>query len=72
MIITADLIEAYLKCPTKCFLLSRDEVEERQLCREGTRSGSDKFLVEQLVVRGSQLNMNKGRRVSGPGPGRGA
>ena len=31
-----------------------------------TRSGSDKFLVARLVVRGSQLNMNKGRRVLGP------
>ena len=47
IIITADLIEAYLKCPTKCFLLSRDEVEtgnayagwapvkSASFCREG-------------------------------------
>jgi hypothetical protein len=26
MAVTADLVEAYLKCPTKCFLLSHEEV----------------------------------------------
>jgi hypothetical protein len=36
MIITADLIEAYLKCPTKCFLLSRDEVETGNAYAEWT------------------------------------
>ncbi|PYT77924.1 MAG: hypothetical protein DMG42_01670 [Acidobacteria bacterium] len=42
------------------------------VCQTCKYSGLDflEFLVAQLVVRGSQLN--KGRRVSGPGPGRGA
>jgi hypothetical protein len=26
MVITTDLVEAFLKCPTKCFLRSRAEV----------------------------------------------
>ena len=57
MIITADLIEAYLKCPTKCFLLSRDEVETGNAYAEWARVKSASFCREGI-----------GRLVAGVAP----
>ena len=57
MIITADLIDAYLKCPTKCFLLSRDEVETGNAYAEWARVKSASFCREGI-----------GRLVAGVAP----
>ena len=57
MIITADLIDAFLKCPTKCFLLSRDEVETGNAYAEWARVKSASFCREGI-----------GRLVAGVAP----
>ena len=48
MTITTELIEAYLKCPTKCFLLSRDEVETGNAYAEWARVKSASFCREGI------------------------
>ena len=54
MTITTDLVEAYLKCPTKCFLLSREQVETGNAYAEWTRTKSARFRsegIQRLVTR---------------------
>ena len=46
MTVTADLIEAYLKCPTKCFLLSRGEVGAGNAYADWARTKSTSFRRE--------------------------
>lgn len=54
MTVTSDLVEAYLKCPTKCFLLSREEVGTENAYAEWTRTKSASFRsegIQRLVTR---------------------
>ena len=54
MTITTDLVEAYVKCATKCFLLSREEVETGNAYAEVTRNKSACFRsegIQRLVTR---------------------
>jgi len=54
MTITTDLVEAYLKCPTKCCLLSREEVESGKAYAEWTRTKRASFRsegIQRLVTR---------------------
>jgi len=46
MTVTADLIEANLECPTKCFLLSRDELGTGNAYAEWVRTKSASFCRE--------------------------
>ena len=53
MTITTDLVEAYLKCPTKCFLLSRQEVGTGNAYADWARTKSTSFCyegIQRLVV----------------------
>jgi predicted RecB family nuclease len=52
--ITTDLIEAYLKCPTKCFLLSRQEVATGNAYADWARTKSTSYCcegIQRLVAR---------------------
>ena len=52
MTITCDFVEAYLKCPTKCFLLSLGEVGRGNPYAEWTRMKSAHFRsdgIQRLV-----------------------
>jgi predicted RecB family nuclease len=54
MTVTSDLVEAYLKCPTKCFLLSHEEVETGNAYAEWTRTKTASFRsegIQRLVTR---------------------
>lgn len=46
MAITTDLVEAFLKCPTKCFLRARAEVETGNAYADWVRTESDVFRSE--------------------------
>jgi predicted RecB family nuclease len=46
MIITSDLVEAFLKCPTKCFLRSQDEVGTGNAYADWVRTRSEFFRAE--------------------------
>jgi hypothetical protein len=48
MAITTDLVEAFLKCPTKCFLRARAEVETGNAYADWVRTGSDAFRSEGI------------------------
>ena len=48
MNITADLFEAYLKCPTKCFLRSRGEAGVGNAYADWVRSQTDSYRNEQI------------------------
>jgi predicted RecB family nuclease len=48
MNITADLFEAYLKCPTKCFLRSRGEAGAGNAYADWVRSQTDSYRSEQI------------------------
>lgn len=54
MTISTDLVEAYLKCPTKCFLLSLGEVGTGNSYAEWTRTKSAHFrsdAIQRLMAR---------------------
>jgi hypothetical protein len=53
MPITSDLFEAYLKCPTKCFL--------RSLGETGTNNSYANWVRTQYLIRGTG-----GRKQRGP------
>jgi hypothetical protein len=46
MTVTTDLVEAYLKCPTKCLLLSHEEVGAGNTYAEWTRTKIARFRSE--------------------------
>jgi hypothetical protein len=46
--ITTDLIDAYLKCPTECFLLSREEVGTENACADWAQTKSARFYSEGI------------------------
>ena len=48
MTVTSDLVEAYLKCPTTCFLLSHEEVGTGNAYAEWTRTKSASFPSEGI------------------------
>jgi predicted RecB family nuclease len=48
MAITTDLVEAFLKCPTKCFLRARAEVETGNAYADWARTKSDVFRGEGI------------------------
>ena len=48
MAITTDLVEAFLKCPTKCFLRARAEVETGKSYADWFRTKSDVFRSEGI------------------------
>ena len=48
MIITTDLVEAFLKCPTKCFLRSRKEVGAGNAYGDWLRTKTDSFRSEGI------------------------
>jgi predicted RecB family nuclease len=48
MAISTDLLEAFLKCPTKCFLRARAEVETGNAYADWVRTGSDAFRSEGI------------------------
>ena len=48
MAITTDLVEAFLKCPTKCFLRARAEVETGNAYADWVRTESDVFRSEGI------------------------
>ena len=48
MAVTTDLVEAFLKCPTKCFLRARAEVETGNAYADWVRTESDVFRSEGI------------------------
>ena len=48
MAITTDLVEAFLKCPTKCFLRARAEVETGNAYADWVRAETDVFRSEGI------------------------
>ena len=47
--ITTDLVEAFLKCPTKCFLLARAEVATGNAYADWVRTKSEVFRSEGIT-----------------------
>jgi hypothetical protein len=47
--ITTDLVEAFLKCPTKCFLLARAEVATGNAYADWVRTKSEIFRSEGIT-----------------------
>jgi hypothetical protein len=47
--ITTDLVEAFLKCPTKCFLLARAEVATGNAYADWVRTKSEIFCSEGIT-----------------------
>ena len=50
MAITTDLVEAFLKCPTKCFLRARAEVATGNSYADWVRTKSEVFRSEGIVA----------------------
>ena len=48
MAVTTDLVEAFLKCPTKCFLRAHTEVETGNAYAEWVRTEGDAFRSEGI------------------------
>ena len=48
MVVTTDLVEAFLKCPTKCFLWSRAEVASGNAYADWVRTKSEIFRTEGI------------------------
>ncbi len=59
MTITTELIEAYLKCPTKCFLLSREQVGTGNDYADWARAKSNSFCREGIVRLVADVPPNK-------------
>jgi len=58
MAITVDLLEAFLKCPTKCFLRAREEAETGNAYADWVRTKSDVFRGEGIkrLLAGAKLD----------------
>ena len=63
MVITTDLVEAFLKCPTKCFLRSRAEVANGNAYADWVRTKGEIFRTEGItrLTAGAPLD----RRATG-------
>jgi hypothetical protein len=63
MVITTDLVEAFLKCPTKCFLRSHAEVANGNAYADWVRTKSEIFRTEGItrLTAGAPLD----RRATG-------
>ena len=57
MAITADLLDAFLKCPTKCFLRARGELATGSAYADWVRTKSDVFRGEGIkrLLAGAKL-----------------
>src|SRR5712691_6147678 len=49
MAVTTDLVEAFLKCPTKCFLRARAEIETGNAYADWVRTESDVFRCQRRL-----------------------
>jgi hypothetical protein len=64
--LTTDLVEAFLKCPTKCFLRARAEVETGNAYADWVRTQGDIFRSEGIkrLVAGASLTAPMMRGVA--------
>ena len=62
MTITTDLVEAYLECPTKCFLLSRGEVGTGESGRWRSHGGDSLAMLAESRQRAEVLGDDIGVR----------
>jgi len=58
MAVTVNLLEAFLKCPTKCFLRARGELETRNAYADWFRAKSDDFCREGIgrLLAGAKID----------------
>jgi hypothetical protein len=69
MVITTDLVEAFLECPTKCFLRSSAEVANGNAYADWVRTKSEIFRTEGItrLTAGAPLDRRATRTaVTGP------
>src|SRR5260370_36865900 len=64
---TAELFEAYLKCPTKCWLLSKGAIGEGNAYAEWVKAQNEAFRA--VALRRLQETVPENERVIAPPPG---
>jgi hypothetical protein len=67
MIITSHLFDAYLKCPTKCWLRSREDLSAGNSCADSVCAENEAYRAEEFERLLSSLPESD-RAIASPSP----